>query len=320
MRRPESARMSFADDVRAGLTAQPKTLPAKYFYDALGSALFEAICQLPEYYLTRAESQVLERRAGDIVGMLGAPVRFVELGSGSATKTRYLIAAALVRQSTLTYHAIDISAAALEASAKSLSIEYPGVVVEGYAADYFEGLKRLAAASNGAVRTLALFLGSNIGNFEPPEAVRLLAALRSALRRGDALLLGADLKKNRSALAAAYDDPLGVTASFNRNVLGRINRELDGHFDLHRFGHRAVVNELESRVEMHLVSQGAQKVAIDALGLSISFDDGESVWTESSYKYDLEQIAALARDGGFALRQTWTDDERRFSCNLLVIE
>src|SRR5579864_6002356 len=183
--------MAFAEDVRAGLSARPKTLPSRWFYDALGSALFEAITRLPEYYLTRAESELLARFAPDVIEKVGGPLELVELGSGSAIKTRYLIAAALQKQPLLSYRPIDISSSALEESAKSLEQAYPNLAVEGFAADYFEGLKKIPR--NGVARRLVLFLGSNIGNFEPAEAGKILRAVRSVLERGDALLMGTDL-------------------------------------------------------------------------------------------------------------------------------
>lgn len=310
------AAMGFAEDVAAGLTAQQKTLPAKYFYDELGSAIFEAITLLPEYYLTRAEDEILKRYADEIVGAVRGPFDIVELGSGSALKTRRIIAAALSRQSTLSYRPIDISATALDASAESLERQFPALSVDGIAADYFEGLGRLSR--DGSARRLALFLGSNVGNFEPDEAVKVLRALRGVLEPGDALLLGADLQKDPAALEAAYDDPLGVTAAFNLNVLARINRELGGEFELDEFDHLARYDETRGRVEMHLVSRTPQTVRIQTLGLDVRFAEGESIHTESSYKYDEATLHALASAGGFEVSRTWTDAAHRFSSNLLL--
>jgi L-histidine Nalpha-methyltransferase len=316
----ESAAMPFADDVRAGLTARPKTLPPKYFYDELGSTLFEAICLLPEYYLTRAESEILTAHAAEIMNEVG-PARLIELGSGSAVKTRYLIEAGLHQRSALEYSAIDISPSALEATAKALSGEYPGLTVRSYEGDYYEGLRQLPR--DGVVTAgrrqiaLALFLGSNIGNFDPPEALRFLRAIRSVLSSGDALLLGTDRKKDRAMLEAAYADALGVTAAFNLNILSRINRELGGHFDLHGFSHRAFYDEAAGRVEMHLVSQSTQRVAVDMLGLDVSFIAGETIWTESSYKFSNDDILRMAQESGFALERVWSDSQARFACNLL---
>lgn len=312
--------MPFADDVRAGLTARPKTLPSKYFYDQLGSAIFEAITLLPEYYLTRAESEILTARADEIIS-IAQPRRLIELGSGSAQKTRYLIEAGLRRQRNLEYSAIDISQTVLAATAKVLRAQYADLTVNIYQGDYYEGLRALAQAnsrpSETGHRALALFLGSNIGNFDPPEALRLLRAIREVLKRDDALLLGADLKKDRATLEAAYDDTIGLTAAFNLNILARINRELGGRFNVRSFRHRAVYNEEYGRVESHLVSTIDQVVTIDALSLDVSFSQGESIHTESSYKFSRDDVERLARDAGFELQYLWTDAEQRFACHLL---
>ncbi len=308
--------MEFARDVYRGLTSTPKSLPCKYLYDALGSALFEAICHLPEYYLTRAEAQILQHHAGDIVDLVGGPLDLIELGSGSALKTRSIISAMFERQPALRYRPIDISSSILQTSANALRTEYPGIVVDGVVADYLDGLRQMPR--NGQVRSLALFLGSNIGNFDPGEAALTLRAVRDALRPGDGLLVGTDLLKDGARLQAAYDDPLGVTSAFNRNLLGRINRELGGHFDLKRFTHRAVFNPKESRVEMYLISDGEQTVSIDDLSLRANFCAGESIFTESSYKYDRDRIEALARNAGYELAKTWTDESGFFSSNLLL--
>lgn len=308
------APVTFAKDVRAGLTASPKTLPSKYFYDELGSALFEAICLLPEYYLTRAEDEILKRHAGEIVKSVGGPFDIVELGSGSALKTRHIIAATLAGQPLLTYRPIDISTSALEASADALSREFASVHVAGVAADYFEGLKRIP--HDGVTRRLALFLGSNVGNFEPHVAVDVLRALRRVLAPGDALLLGADLRKDPAVLEAAYDDPLGLTAAFNLNILARIDRELGGEFDLDLFDHLARYDEPNGRIEMHLVSRRAQTVRVSALELEVKFAEGETIHTESSYKYDEPTLRRLGSGGGFELVRIWTDSAKRFSSNL----
>jgi len=309
--------MSFAQDVRAGLTAPQKRLLPKYFYDELGSALFEAITALPEYYLTRAETEILRDRSAEIVEAVGGgPIEMIELGSGSAIKTRYVIDATLAVQPALRFCPIDISIAALEASAKALTREYPSIVVDGINADYLTGLTRLSR--NGASRRLALFLGSNIGNFEPEEARSTLRALRAVLDPGDRFLLGADLKKDPAVLERAYDDATGVTAAFNRNLLGRINRELGGHFDLHAFRHRACYSEERSRVEIELISASRQEVPIDDLAIVATFEAGESIHTESAYKFDASSIDQLARSTGFDVAGSWTDAQRRFADFLLV--
>lgn len=304
---------SFAEDVRAGLTAQPKTLPPKYFYDALGSQLFEAICLLPEYYPTRAEAEIFHCHAAEIVSQLPAPVGVVELGSGSSVKTRLLIEAVLNRQPELHYQPMDISASILQHSAEKLLGEYPQLRITGHVGDYTRGLDSIVRREGEAL--LALFLGSNIGNYTTDEARSLLRTVRSALRLGDGLLLGADLKKSLDVLIPAYDDALGVTAAFNLNVLAHINRELGGNFDLRLFGHCALFNDEAGRIEMHLVSRVTQTITINALDLQIEFQAGETIHTENSYKYDLPQLAALAEATGFQLVKTWFDGEQRFSCN-----
>ena len=228
---------TFADDVRAGLAAVQKHLSPKYFYDALGSALFEAITQLPEYYLTRVETEILQRYAGEMLASLDGPVELVEFGSGSAQKTRILIGEALELQTRVEYHPIDISGTALVQSVSGLIREYQRLHVTAYASDYFEVLA--SARLRTSKRVLALFLGSNVGNYEPERAEALLSAMSASFKPGDALLLGTDLKKDSATLELAYNDPTGVTAAFDKNLLGRINRELGGHFDLDAFEHVA---------------------------------------------------------------------------------
>lgn len=310
---PQGNLSSFAEDVRAGLTAQPKTLPPKYFYDALGSQLFEVICLLPEYYLTRAETEIFERYAAEIVLQLPAPVGVIELGSGSSIKTRLLIEAILARQTELHYQPMDISASILELSAEALLGNFDRLRITGHVGDYTRGLETIERSEGEHL--LALFLGSNIGNYTLAEGRDLLKTIRKALRPGDGLLLGADLKKSVDVLIPAYADALGVTAAFNLNLLVRINRELDADFDLAQFEHEARYNESRGRVEAHLVSRRAQTVTLRALDLQIAFQPGESIHTENSYKYDLAQLAALAEETGFRPAKTWFDEERRFSCN-----
>jgi L-histidine N-alpha-methyltransferase len=305
-----------AEDVRKGLSGQRKRFLPKYFYDELGSQLFEAICLLPEYYLTRAENEILARYADQIVAAVDGQKTLVEMGSGSASKTRLIIEALLRRQSELLFMPVDISATALESSSRILLQSYPRLRIEAYAADYFAGLAELGKKSRS--RTLALFLGSNISNFDPDEALRFLRALRSVLRQGDALLLGADLKKDPAVLEAAYNDALGVTSAFNLNVLARINRELRGTFDLRSFRHRAFYNEAKGRIEIYIESLVDQRVRIEKLDLEIDFAQGELIHTENSYKYDKTGIAKLAADTGFTLSHTWLDSQERFSSNLLL--
>jgi len=308
--------MDFADDVSSGLSAPKKRLSPRFLYDDLGSVLFDAITALPEYYLTRAETEILKDHAGEIIDAVGYPVELIELGSGSAVKTRYLIDAAFERQPSVRFCPIDISSAALDASARALRTEYPRIIVDGINAEYLSGLTRLSR--NGARRRLALFLGSNIGNFEPDESRATLSALRAVLDPGDGFLLGADLRKDPRILEAAYDDPTGVTSAFSRNLLGRINRELGGHFDLTTFQHTARFDEQHSRIEIRLVSTVAQDVSIDKLGLVVRFEAGEPIYTESSYKFDDKTVSSLAEAAGFSVAGRWTDAQSRFADYLLT--
>jgi dimethylhistidine N-methyltransferase len=309
-------RAGLAEDVRRGLSSKPKRFLPKYFYDQLGSQLFEAICLLPEYYLTRAENEILEHYADEIVSSVDGDTTLIEMGSGSASKTRLIIEALLRKQRGLLFIPVDISASALDSSSRILLQSYPQLKVEAYAADYFAGLAELEKKPR--TRTLALFLGSNVSNFDPDEALRFLHALRQVLRAGDALLLGADLKKERRMLEAAYNDALGVTAAFNLNVLARINRELDANFDLRAFQHRAFYNEAVGRVEIYIESTREQSVSIGQLEMEVQFGEREQIHTENSYKYDLSDIGKLASETGFTRARTWLDSEERFSSNLLL--
>ncbi len=304
----------FASAIRNGLTASPKHLAPKYFYDALGSHLFEAICLLPDYYLTRAEAEILSRYAGEIIEQIKGTVMLVELGSGSSAKSRFLIRELVGRQGSLHYQPIDISPTMLAESSAALLSEFPGLRITAIAGDYTESLSLSEHSSDE--RRLVLFLGSNIGNYDPPAARALIARLRAALLPGDALLIGADLRKPAERLEAAYDDSLGLTAAFNLNLLLRINRELGGQFDLRSFAHRAKFNPVLGRVEMHLESRVAQDVEIAALDLTLHFTAGETIHTENSYKYQVEELAALAGETGFEVARSWFDAREQFSCNL----
>ncbi len=305
-----------AEDVRKGLTASPKRFLPKYFYDELGSQLFEAICLLPEYYLTRAENEILARYADEIAASVGGQKTLVEMGSGSASKTRLIIEALLRSQGELLFMPVDISVTALESSSRILLQSYPRLKIEAFAADYFAGLAELGKKPRR--RTLALFLGSNISNFDLDEAHRFLRAMRDMLQEGDALLLGADLKKDPAVLEAAYNDALGVTSAFNLNVLARINRELGGSFDLHAFRHHAFYNQSAGRIEIYIESLFDQTVRIDKLDLEVRFESGELIHTENSYKYDLAGIEQLASATGFTCSSSWLDSQERFSSNLLL--
>jgi L-histidine Nalpha-methyltransferase len=306
----------FAQDVRDGFDARSRTLSAKYLYDDVGSALFDAITHLPEYYLTAAESEILREWGWEIVRVLDEPVEFLELGSGSAQKTRLLIDEALRAQAHLHYSPIDISIDALRSSSTALVERYRGLTVRAYAGDYFTVLA--SGALRFSRRVLAMLMGSNLGNYEPREARDLVTLVGRALRPGDGLLLGLDRKKDRETLELAYDDPAGVTAAFNKNLLARINRELGGTFDVRAFEHVARYDEERGCIDSSLRSTERQHVRIEALGLDLDFARGESIHTESSYKFDERDVASLAAACGFTLRKSWSDDAKRFGVHLLV--
>jgi dimethylhistidine N-methyltransferase len=317
MAEPTPLAREFARDVRESLALQPKQLYSKYLYDALGSHLFEAICRLPWYPVTRAESRLLSSFADQMVEQLGDPITLVELGCGSGEKISIIAEALRGRGGHLTVHLIDISRTALEQSERTLGrLQYVSIV--GHRATYEAGLRRVVASRRAAGRLLVLFLGSNIGNFDPPARHEFLSEIRGALHPGDALLLGADLVKPEADLLLAYDDPLGVTAAFDKNLLVRINRELGGEFDLASFDHRAVWNARESRVEMHLVSRHRQTVRIAACDMAVSFDAGESIWTESSYKFAPDELVELATRAGFTCQQEWVEPSGSFCTSLFV--
>jgi L-histidine Nalpha-methyltransferase len=300
---------AFAADVREYLQRTPRQLPSKYFYDELGSALFEAICRLPWYRITRAETSLLARHARDIVRPLQHPVTIAELGCGSGDKLATFAGAA--SESIPLIQLIDISDAALDMARYRLqAIGFRSVLA--HHAMYEEGLARAVRERPRDSSMLVLFLGSNIGNFDPPVARELLTRIRALLREGDALLLGSDLVKPEPELLLAYDDPLLVTAAFNRNLLRRINDELGGTFDLAGFAHRAVWNRAERRVEAHLVSRRRQHARVAAAGLELTIDEGEWIWTESSHKYEREQILEEGRAAGFADAEQWIDADARF--------
>ena len=299
--------------VTEGLLSRPKWLPSWLFYDAAGSQLFNQITELPEYYLTRTERGILAEHAGEIIGLAAESdaLRLVELGAGSADKTRLLLSAAVDRQDTVFYEPVDVSASALEEARERIEREIPGVLVTPRVEDYTHGLD-LDAASFGE-RRLLLYIGSSIGNFEPEEAEQLLRNARAALSAGDSMLLGVDLAKSEATLLAAYDDAAGVTAAFNLNVLARLNRELGSDFDLEGFTHRAVWNGVKSRIEMHLESRTKHRVRIPSLDLRINFAAGETIHTENSYKYRPGQAEELLARAGFMPTATWTDEHERFA-------
>jgi len=309
----------FATDVRESLTKPgQRELPSKYLYDEVGSALFETICVLPEYGLTRADARLLEKYAAKIVGRLPSPIQVAELGSGSGKKTRWILEALSRRQMTY-YYPIEISPSALEACARELGqIDLVGIV--GYEQPYLEGLRAVAQGRGPQDYLLVLFLGSTIGNFDREAGDAFLREMRAILRPGDALLLGTDLEKSVDLQLQAYDDPAGVTAAFNLNLLARINRELGANFDLGSFRHEAHWNATERRIEMHLRSTRRQTVHIRAANLRIMLGEKETIWTESSHKYQAEEIPEMAARTGFCCDAQWVDSEWPFAQNLLIAE
>jgi L-histidine Nalpha-methyltransferase len=318
-RDPHPARVAtFAEDVKVGLGTRPYALSPKYFYDDLGSSLFEAICRLPEYYLTRVERDLLATYGREIVGLFDGPIELVELGSGSALKTKIIIEAALERQQTLRYHPIDISSDALIDSSLGLLAAHENLTISAHASDYF-ALLRERQLDFKAPPVLALYLGSNIGNFEPSEARTLLEMLSKALHPGDGFLVGYDLKKDAGILEAAYDDPTGVTSAFNKNLLGRMNRELGANFDLDAFQFRAKYDHVRGAVDSFLVSKIVQTVRIESIKLDVPFFEGEAIHTESSYKFTRAEIIALAQHCGYVEKKTFTDAGGRYALSLLTV-
>jgi L-histidine Nalpha-methyltransferase len=299
-----------AADVLEGLSAEPKRLPPKLFYDAHGSQLFEEITRTREYYPTRTERGILEEFAGDIIREAGNNLTLVELGAGSAYKTRVLIRAVLARQLRLEFHPVDVSPAALQQAVTSLNGDFPRLHVSPIAADYSRHLPDFRSRPG---RKLVLFIGSTIGNFEPGEAEQFLKRVRASLQTGDALLLGFDMVKDARVLHAAYNDAAGVTAQFNKNVLARINRELGADFDLDEFNHVAFWNARKSRIEMHLESRVDQNVYITDLGTNFQFSFGERIHTENSYKFTGASISRLLRQSALKLENSWSDSQKWFS-------
>jgi dimethylhistidine N-methyltransferase len=306
---------SFAMDVRNGLgqTGQ-KELPSKYLYDDVGSALFEAITRLPEYGLTRAEERILREHSDDIAEHLVAHGMVVELGSGSGRKTRQILEA-LAHHKSMTYCPIEISSAALVRCERELD-DLAHVSILGFETEYLDGLSKAVARRKPGDAVVVLFLGSSIGNFDRGSAEELLHKIRHAIEPGDMLLLGTDLEKPLTQLIPAYDDALGVTGAFNRNLLARINRELGGDFELSRFEHVALYNARERRVEMHLRSMETQTVNIEEANFTFLCD--ETIWTESCHKYGKNEPPEIARRTGFECNAQWVDVEWQFAENLFV--
>ena len=311
---PISAQPRLDDIVRAGLSASPKSLPCHLFYDRRGSELFEAICRLPEYYPTRTEISILNESAPEILEMSGRDLSLVELGGGSGRKTRIFIDHLLAKQPRLLYVPIDVSGEFLKRSAAALCRKYPTLWVTAIAAEYRSGLDEMPEKAGPR---LILFLGSNIGNFEAPEAARFLLDIRHRMRADDRLLLGMDLVKDRRVLEAAYNDPAGITAEFNKNILHRINRELGAAFVPSQFDHSAPWVEPRSRIEMHLVSRIPQKVSIPALSQEFSFAESETIHTENSHKYTADSFARLAEQAGLRIIGRWTDPRDWFAVTLM---
>jgi dimethylhistidine N-methyltransferase len=307
---------SFEKDVLRGLTATPKRLSCHWFYDDIGSQLFEEICELPEYYLTRCERSILENSSAEIAGRFDVPTTLVELGSGSASKTRLLIEAFVERHGRLVFAPIDISKSMLEESATLLLEDYPRLEIRAFAGRYESGLEHLARSQ--ATPRLTLWLGSSVGNLDRASAALFLREVRAGMKQGDRLLIGIDLRKDRVTLERAYDDATGVTARFDLNLLDRANRELGAHFDLASFTHRATWLADAGRVESHLVSRHAQRVRIDALDLEVDFAAGETIHTESSYKYSHDEIDWLARHSGMLRETCWMDPEGLYTLNLFA--
>src|ERR1700690_3212247 len=312
---PTQVLSEFASDVVIGLS-QPgqKELPSKYLYDEVGSALFDVICVLPEYGLSRAGMRTLTRHSQDMVDRLPSPVIVAELGSGSGQKTRLLLEA-LSRRQRVNYYPIDISGSALNRCQLELG-QMDRVSIVGFERAYLDGLQEVAARRRDGEKIFLLFLGSTIGNFDRPAGDQFLREVRAILREGDALLLSTDLVKPIPQLLLAYDDPAGVTAAFNKNLLARINRELGGEFDLDRFEHVVRYDESERRIEMHLRSKTFQLIKIRKAGFRSYLQEGETIWTESSHKYDRNEVIQMGERTGFHCAGQWIDSEWPCAQNL----
>lgn len=312
--RGERPQPGFCRLVREGLSQTPKSLPTRFLYDQAGSELFEQITELPEYYPTRTERAILEAHADEIVAAAGPNMAMVEFGSGSSAKTRLLIEAALTRQPRLRYVPIDISVDFLKQSSQTLLDRYAGLRITALGGEYFDAAEALPAHDGPR---LIIFLGSNIGNLTHSEAVDFLSRVGAQATEEDRLLVGIDLVKDRLTLEAAYNDAQGITAAFNRNLLRRINRELEGHFEVPCFRHHAPYDEEEQRIEMRLYAVGDQHVTIDAIGQSFDFGDGEYIHTEWSHKYTPDTFGALCAEAGLTIDRLWTDPRDWFAVTML---
>jgi len=308
-----------AQDVRAGLSKKgQKELPCRYFYDDIGSALFEVITHLPEYGLTRAGQRLLRKSAPAIASRVPSPVIVVELGCGSGRNTRWLLEA-LTRKCPVTYCPIEISGAALATCKRQLD-DIDSLSFVGFQCEYLEGLAEASTLRRTGEHLLVMFLGSTIGNFSRPQGVQFLQRVHRSLLPGDFLLLATDLEKPISQVLLGYDDPLGVTAAFNLNLLARLNRELEADFRLDRFRHVARYNDQERRIEMHLLSTSKQTVTIPGAGLSVRLERGETIWTESSHKYNVPEVIRMGHQSGFRCDAQWLDEEWPFAHTLFVAE
>jgi dimethylhistidine N-methyltransferase len=296
----------FLADVIAGLSSNPRTLPCKYFYDERGAALFQRICELPEYYTTRTEIDILDRNRAEIASQIGANIELIGLGTGAGTKTRILIEAL---KDAAVYIPVDISEKQLRESTALFQKIFPNLEILPVCADYLQPVT-LPSPRRKAARNVVYFPGSTIGNFEPDEALEFLCRIANVCRENGGLLIGVDLKKDQHLLEAAYNDSVGVTAQFNLNLLDRLNRELGADFDLDQWRHRAIYNSSAGRIEMHLISEIDQFVHLDEH--KFHFRRGEKITTEFSYKYAPEEFAALAGKAGFQFVRMWTDDARLF--------
>lgn len=312
---PPAELAEFCSDVVLGLS-QPgqKELPSKYLYDEVGSALFDVICVLPEYGLSRAGMRTLARHAPEIISQLPVPVIVAELGSGSGQKTRVILEA-LAKKQRVNYYPIDISRTALNRCEREIG-QIDQVSIVGFERAYLEGLREVAARRRDGEKIFVLFLGSTIGNFDRPAGDQFLREVRSILQEGDALLLATDLEKPFAQLVTAYDDPAGVTAAFNLNLLARLNRDLGADFDLHQFEHVARYDQTERRVEMHLRSKAWQRVNVGAAGFRFYIREGETIWTESSHKYNPLEVVNMGERTGYRCAGQWFDAEWPFAQNL----
>ena len=306
-----------AQDAIAGLQSHPKSIPARYFYDRQGSQLFEAICELPEYYPTRTEASILKQYGAEIVARTQV-VELVELGSGSSTKTRFLLDAYQTTNTPLYYTPVDVSDSILKTSANDLLREYPQLKIQGKVATYSQALEQLATYSFG--RRVIIFLGSSIGNFSPSECDRFIAQITTALNPGDYFLLGIDLQKPQAILEAAYNDASGVTAAFNLNMLQHLNNRFDGNFDLNLFQHQAIYNTTLHQIEMYLISQQFQSVQLKKLELTTQLDAEEAILTEISRKFDLKQMEQYLSNQNLNLIKTYTDPQQWFGLLLCQMD